>query len=230
MNSWRDRRAADAKTRYSTIENVMLRTFSPKHCNYFGDGGGRDTYVVTDCGGLMGREKVGMTRRPFKNTPFNRDAYNAPLKHVMPVNYHSDGTGRDTYVINNSGGLAHDFHGSTRSDVNFLAGLRVQQARVMPNTHDSADITNFVGWRDPRTRRTFVENAKKIDQVTKRLSPSPHDRRSPQDRKSPQDRRERDNLTPLFNTPAVSFPTLLLTSFWVQKVRNMERDLLNRTE
>ena len=53
MNSWRDVRAADAKVRYSTIENDMLRTFSPKHANYFGDGTGRDTYVVTNCGGLM---------------------------------------------------------------------------------------------------------------------------------------------------------------------------------
>ena len=47
---------------------MMMRTFSPKHALYFGDGTGRDTYVVTNDGGLRDLDKVGMTRRPFKNT------------------------------------------------------------------------------------------------------------------------------------------------------------------
>ena len=132
MQNIKERRAADAKTRYSSIENCMLRTFSPKHCNYFGDGSGRDTYAVTDCGGLMGKEKVGMTRRPFKNTPFNRDTYFSPLKPCMPVNYHSDGTGRDSYCVHNHGGLVNDFKGSSRADVNFLASLRAPIERNSP--------------------------------------------------------------------------------------------------
>ena len=156
----------------------MLRTFSPKHCNYFGDGSGRDTYVVTDCGGLIGKDKVGMERRAFKNTAFNRDTFNSPLKHTMPVNYHADGTGRDTYVVSNSGGLALDFHGSSRSDVNFLAGLRKQSNRNLPTKYDAGDITNYVGYQDPRNKCLFQEAARKVDEVTYRLSKSPERRRS----------------------------------------------------
>ena len=56
----------------------MLRTHDPKHMNYYGDGTGRDTYVVTNCGGLMDADKRGMTRRPFRNSAINRDALLSP--------------------------------------------------------------------------------------------------------------------------------------------------------
>ena len=42
----------------------------------------------------------------------------------MPLKYHSDGTGRDSYVIKNSGGLVNDYGGSHRSDVIFRSTLR----------------------------------------------------------------------------------------------------------
>lgn len=172
------RREADARTRYSTLENDLLRTHGPKYASYFGDGSGRDTYVVTDNGGLLNKEKRGMTRRPFKNTLVNRDS--SPLKPVMPVSYHSDGTGRDSYVVSNAGGLVHDFHGSSRSDVNFVASLRQQLTRVMPTKVLPADITNYIGWQDPRTKRTLIENAKKVGEVTTRLCVlSPDNRRQP---------------------------------------------------
>ena len=101
---------------------MMMRTFSPKHALYFGDGTGRDTYVVTNDGGLRDLDKVGMTRRPFKNTI--KTNIKGPVNEPMAVSYHSDGTGRDTYVIKNSGGLYNDFHGSSRADINFVSSLR----------------------------------------------------------------------------------------------------------
>lgn len=32
--------------RYSALETKLMRTEDPKYANYFGDGSGRDTYVV----------------------------------------------------------------------------------------------------------------------------------------------------------------------------------------
>jgi len=128
-----------------------LRTFSPKYLNYFGDGSGRDTYVVTNNGGSMNSSKHGMLRRPFKNTLHNRDL--SPKLEAMPVNYHSDGTGRDSYVVANGGGLICDYFGSSRADVNFVNSLRQLNRSVMPSHYDPADITNYVGYLDPRARR-----------------------------------------------------------------------------
>ena len=173
----RNQTQQERSQRYSAIENNLLRTFSPKHANYFGDGSGRDTYVVTDNGGLMDREKNGMTRRPFKNTLQNRDQ--SPGADPMPINYHADGTGRDTYVISNAGGLVCDYFGSKRSDVNFMSSLRHQNKSVMPRIYDPADITNYVGYMDPRTKRQMQESAKKAKDVTLRLSPSPSNYTSP---------------------------------------------------
>lgn len=31
----------------------MQRSFYPKHCNYYGDGQGRDSYVISKNGGLI---------------------------------------------------------------------------------------------------------------------------------------------------------------------------------
>lgn len=37
--------------------NVFDRTCDPKYANYFGDGSGRDTYVVLNNGGLLNSDK-----------------------------------------------------------------------------------------------------------------------------------------------------------------------------
>jgi hypothetical protein len=102
--------SAEKAIRYSALETQLMRTFSPKYANYFGDGSGRDTYVVLNNGGLANCDKKHMLRRPFRNTLQNRNA--GPLKDAVSHTYHSDGTGRDSYVIHNSGGLVRDYGGS----------------------------------------------------------------------------------------------------------------------
>ena len=95
----------------------MIRTHSPKYASYFGDGSGRDSYVVTNNGGLTNVDKGGMTRRPFKNTLKTMNM--SPSKDSMTVHYKSDGSGRDTYVVQNSGGLMNDCTGSFSSEMLF---------------------------------------------------------------------------------------------------------------
>lgn len=46
----------------------MRRTNYPKYVSYFGDGSGRDTYVVLNNGGLTSVSKPNLMFRAFKNT------------------------------------------------------------------------------------------------------------------------------------------------------------------
>lgn len=125
----------------------------------------------------MNSDKQGMLRRPFKNTLQKRDL--SPKLEAMPINYHSDGTGRDSYVVANAGGLVCDYFGTGKADVNFVNSLRQINRSVMPNHYDPADITNYVGYLDPKARRQLQESAKKVQDVTRRLSPSPSATLSP---------------------------------------------------
>ncbi len=111
-------------------EAAMARSHNPKYASYSGDGSGRDTYVVLNNGGLTSTEKRHMMSRPFRNTYTNFNP--SPQKEAVAHKYHSDGTGRDSYVIRNSGGLVSDYVGTNRADVNFVSGLRVSPAKVGP--------------------------------------------------------------------------------------------------
>jgi hypothetical protein len=148
-----------------------MRTFSPKYANYFGDGSGRDSYVVTNNGGLANIDKVGMLSRPYRNTLRNRN--HSPQKEPLPVYYHSDGSGRDSYVVNNAGGLATDYGSSHRPDVNFLQSLRQSPKLVMPQQYDPSDMTGYMGWVDNRNKKILLSNARVAYDVTKRLSSNP---------------------------------------------------------
>ena len=62
---------SNSRTQHYPVQNteqVFARTNHTKYANYFGDGSGRDTYVVLNNGGLASNEKSHMLRRPFKNT------------------------------------------------------------------------------------------------------------------------------------------------------------------
>lgn len=54
--------------RYTALDTKLMRTEDAKYVNYFGDGSGRDTYVVLNNGGQTTCDKKFMLRRPFKNT------------------------------------------------------------------------------------------------------------------------------------------------------------------
>ena len=99
--------STEKQIRYSTLEAQMLRTCSPKYASYFGDGSGRDTYVAVNNGGLTNILKPNLMKRPFKSTLQDRSA--APVKDAVPITYRSDGMGRDSYVVANSGGFYYDY-------------------------------------------------------------------------------------------------------------------------
>jgi hypothetical protein len=85
---------------------VPLRTFDPKFTHYFSNGTGRDAFVMYNNGGYS----VPRYFSPKQSTNFMRfksigSTNVSPRKDAMPVEYRSDGTGRDSYIVCNSGGL-----------------------------------------------------------------------------------------------------------------------------
>lgn len=91
----------------------MQRTFYPKHVSYFGSGCGRDTFVVVNNGGLNRADKpnMGHTGVHMKtyNTNVTRRILPTPRKEATTFYYQSDGTGRDSYVLKNNGGLRMEY-------------------------------------------------------------------------------------------------------------------------
>lgn len=81
------------------------RTYHPKWVTYNGDGNGRDGYIVFSNGGLNElRFYKGSTREMgFKNGMSPTKRYSVPRKDATAFDYVPDGSGRDSYVIFNSG-------------------------------------------------------------------------------------------------------------------------------
>ena len=86
---------------------IQPRTFDPKFQHYHHDGSGRDTFVGFNNGGLA----IAKLHNPHDTTKF----YHSPRKHNyspssprkdgIALEYRSDGSGRDSYILHNSGGL-----------------------------------------------------------------------------------------------------------------------------
>ena len=93
----------------------MMRTHNPTYANYSGDGSGRDSYIILNNGGLASESKRGMMWRSSMRSP--RDHRAMPSKTGVSFTYRSDGSGRDSYVIKNSGGLVADFRCSKANNL-----------------------------------------------------------------------------------------------------------------
>ena len=96
------------------------RTYHPKYTSYFGDGNGRDNYVIFNNGGLHGlRDYRGSHFNGFNLGPnAKRDAI-TPKKEPTAFDYKPDGTGRDLYVIRLHG-LKRDYKSSHREFEKYL--------------------------------------------------------------------------------------------------------------
>ena len=91
---------------HNSVQASMQRTSHLKYASYHGDGSGRDTYIVLNNGGLTSSDKqFMMTRNNKLGAPCNTSS---PKKDAVSFKYYSDGTGRDSYVMQNSGGLQND--------------------------------------------------------------------------------------------------------------------------
>ena len=83
-----------------------------------------------------------------------RDISPKPFKPTPPFKYISDGSGRDSYVIKNSGGLVSEFRGG-RSDAIFLSTLRdsiKSNVRASTETWRGPEITDYLNWTTPKVQ------------------------------------------------------------------------------
>lgn len=101
-----------------------MRTHNPTYASYSGDGTGRDSYIILNNGGLTKEDKPNMMWPSIKMG--NQNMRRVAEKPAVAFKYKSDGSGRDSYVIRNSGGLINDFH-TSKADSLFASQLRTHQ-------------------------------------------------------------------------------------------------------
>lgn len=97
---------------------------------------------------------VGRVANPSESTFIYRNQVKSlspsPLKEATAVDYRSDGSGRDSYIIQNSGGLKNNFRHT--GEKFFKDSLRqneyIPYKRVKPVW--DTDITDYLNWRAPR--------------------------------------------------------------------------------
>lgn len=91
----------------------LYRTFKSNYVPYFSDGYGRDRYIAFNNGGFFTNKKNfkdQSTEKTTGTTFYTSMIYknrNASVK-VPNFHYHSDGNGRDRYIVINGGGLFYD--------------------------------------------------------------------------------------------------------------------------
>ena len=76
---------------------MVYRTFSPKVARYHADGAGRDMYIATDSGGAY-KVSSHTSDNPSPRSP-RQYSPKSTRSEAKPFKYHSDGTGRDTYIL-----------------------------------------------------------------------------------------------------------------------------------
>lgn len=99
----------------SPTEATLCRTYNPTYANYSGDGTGRDSYIILNNGGLTREPKRHMMWQSLNRC--KPDLRPMASKPAPSLKYKSDGSGRDSYVIQNSGGLINDFRCSKADTV-----------------------------------------------------------------------------------------------------------------
>lgn len=87
---------------------TLYRTNDPKFTTYQGDGSGRDTYIVLNDGGLqpdpMRKGLNNDARFNLSSKAASPKAFGFLLKPSQRIYYPPNGSGRDTYIIDDNGG------------------------------------------------------------------------------------------------------------------------------
>jgi hypothetical protein len=156
----------------------MQRTFYPKHCHYFGSGCGRDAFIILNNGGFNRVDKANLGNQGVHMKQYNssvtRRVMPTPRKEATTFYYQSDGTGRDSYVLKNNGGLRMEYEGKGSGDRMFRESLRSSEDfRRTFNIHranDKSDITNYLNWSSTTGRHQNKQFAKINREVTERLA------------------------------------------------------------
>ncbi|CDW73265.1 UNKNOWN [Stylonychia lemnae] len=159
------------------------RTSNLTYANYFGDGSGRDKYVIFENGGLC-HQKSRMHEQSSHMLPNNQ----APLasastlrmsqsnKHIPTHKYHPDGTGRDMFVVTNNGG---QFRGFKEQDYHFfdkqLRGYQKSKkwlcsSQINSMTHSPSDGSPQLAMMSEKYKNFLKQEKQKQLNLNQRLS------------------------------------------------------------
>jgi hypothetical protein len=127
--------------------NVSLgRTARPRWNLYTTDGLGRDTYISFNNGGFWTSNIKEIKYTP--NYPvYHNENYHSLGHSAAPFKYYSDGSGRDSYIIKDSGGLKRDHNplsGYHLKDFLRTPGDCVYKAQKNPTRNGMRIQTHFV--------------------------------------------------------------------------------------
>ena len=86
----------------------LYRTFSPSFNAYTRDGDGRDGYIGYNNGGFWNLRIPPGTSFESTYPASTRYRFRSINRQVAPFKYYSDGSGRDSYILINSGGLKRE--------------------------------------------------------------------------------------------------------------------------
>lgn len=169
------------KTQMNPNLSALQRTFYPKHVNYFGDGSGRDIQVTYNNGtlnkvdkrGMMGHHGVHLKQYNNSNGPNHKPAP-SPAKEPTTFYYQSDGTGRDSYVLQNNGGYRPEFNIRVSGDRLFYQSLRDHTKSPVrsPNSPVSelANFDTYQNWPSVVGKQVHKKTAKMQKDLIMRLS------------------------------------------------------------
>lgn len=133
----------------------LQRTFYPKYVSYFGDGSGRDAFIVQNNGTLCvpikkGMGHTGVHLQKYNSTVARRRSI-SPHKDATTFYYQSDGSGRDGYVLKDNGGLRATYNNRLNGDNVFRDSLRSDRKSPLRHfqdpVHDKGDITTYLNWK-----------------------------------------------------------------------------------
>ncbi|OMJ95136.1 hypothetical protein SteCoe_1503 [Stentor coeruleus] len=142
----------------------LYRTEALKNSHYNPNGEGRDSYIYVNNGG------VERNTYPYKFKEKSRVSRKSPISSIpqidaKPLKYKSDGTGRDTYIGYNHGGLFASANKQT-----FYSSLRESSpVTLKPGFLQTQDVwdNTMTNWLAKRRKSQEAVNQKHL---TRRLS------------------------------------------------------------
>jgi hypothetical protein len=113
----------------------LYRSYAPAMSHYYADGKGRDIYINHNNGGFWTQGVRTFAGKSMNNEVSSKYQFRAKSKNVPPFKYMSDGSGRDSYVIHESGGLKRNL--KSLNELSLKDFLRTnEKINFKPKTND----------------------------------------------------------------------------------------------
>lgn len=144
----------------------LYRTFNPKMTSYSPDGWGRDSYILTDNGGIFKSGSRLSKYQAFKHS--TSSCSQSPPIIARSTAYLSDGKGRDSYISTNYGGLVNLYGSQTV----FEKTLRRRSIEMSdsPNQHWLPSKRRFMKQKLHKTQAAQARRLSSPKIITKRFS------------------------------------------------------------